>query len=42
MMGMGKNDRQIIQVIFNCMESDANAWKKAVIDIFQNIEFIRN
>ena len=41
MMGMGKTDRQIIQVIFNCMEPAANAWKKAVIDIFQNIEFIR-
>ena len=41
MMGMGKTDRQIIQVIFNCMESDANAWKKAVIDIFENIELIR-
>ena len=41
MMGMGKTDRQIIQVIFNCMEPDANSWKKAVIDIFQNIEFIR-
>ena len=40
-MGMGKTDRQIIQVIFNCMEPAANAWKKAVIDIFQNIEFIR-
>jgi len=41
MMGMGKTDRQIIQVIFNCMESDANAWKKAVIDIFENIELVR-
>lgn len=41
MMGMGKTDRQIIQVIFNCMEPDANAWKKAVIDIFENIELIR-
>ena len=41
MMGMGKNDRQIIQVIFNCREPDANAWKKAVIDIFENIELIR-
>ncbi len=41
MMGMGKTDRQIIQVIFNCMEPDANSWKKAVIDIFQNIELIR-
>ena len=41
MMGMGKTDRQIIQVIFNCMEPDANAWKKALIDIFQNIELIR-
>ena len=27
MMGMGKTDRQIIQVIFNCREPDANAWK---------------
>ena len=41
MMGMGKTDRQIIQVIFNCMEPDANAWKKAVIDIFENIELVR-
>ena len=41
MMGMGKTDRQIIQVIFNCREPDANAWKKAVIDIFENIELIR-
>ena len=41
MMGMGKTDRQIIQVIFNCMEPDANSWKKAVIDIFENIELIR-
>ena len=41
MMGMGKTDKQIIQVIFNCMESDANAWKKAVIDIFENIELVR-
>ena len=41
MMGMGKTDRQIIQVIFNCMEQDANAWKKAVIDIFENIELVR-
>lgn len=41
MMGMGKTDRQIIQVIFNCMELDANSWKKAVIDIFENIELIR-
>ena len=40
-VGMGKTDRQIIQVIFNCMESDANAWKKAVIDIFENIELVR-
>ena len=38
---MGKTDRQIIQVIFNCMEPDANSWKKAVIDIFENIELIR-
>ena len=41
MMGMGKTDRKIIQVIFNCMEPDANAWKKAVIDIFENIELVR-
>ena len=41
MMGMGKTDRQIIQVIFNCREPDANAWKKAVINIFENIELIR-
>ena len=41
MMGMGKTDRQIIQVIFNCMEPDANSWKKAVIDIFENIELVR-
>ena len=41
MMGMGKTDRQIIQVIFNCREPDANAWKKAVIDIFENIELVR-
>ncbi len=41
MMGMGKTDRQIIQVIFNCMEPDANGWKKAVIDIFENIELVR-
>ena len=41
MMGMGKTDRQIIQVIFNCMEPDTNAWKKAVIDIFENIELVR-
>ena len=41
MMGMGKTDRQIIQVIFNCREPDANAWKKAVIDIFENIELTR-
>ena len=41
MMGMGKTDRHIIQVIFNCREPDANAWKKAVIDIFENIELIR-
>ena len=41
MMGMGKTDRQIIQVIFNCREPDANSWKKAVIDIFENIELIR-
>ena len=41
MMGMGKTDRQILQVIFNCREPDANAWKKAVIDIFENIELIR-
>lgn len=41
MMGMGKTDIQIIQVIFNCREPDANAWKKAVIDIFENIELVR-
>lgn len=41
MMGMGKTDRQIIQVIFNCREPDANSWKKAVIDIFENIELTR-
>ena len=41
MMGMGKTDRQIIQVIFNCREPDANSWKKAVIDLFENIELIR-
>lgn len=41
MMGMGKTDRQIIQLIFNCMEPDANSWKKAVIDIFENIELVR-
>ena len=41
MIGMGKADRKIIQTIFNCRESSANTWKKAVTDIFQNIELIR-
>ena len=41
MIGMGKAGRKIIQTIFNCSESSANAWKKAVTDIFQTIEFIR-
>ena len=41
MIGMGKAGRKIIQIIFNCSESSANAWKKAVTDIFQTIELIR-
>ena len=41
MIGMGKAGKKIIQTIFNCSESSANAWKKAVTDIFQNIELIR-
>ena len=41
MIGMGKAGKKIIQTIFNCSESSANAWKKAVTDIFQTIELIR-
>lgn len=40
-VGMGKTDRKIIQLIFNCREHSSNAWKKAATDIFQNIELIR-
>ena len=40
-VGMGKIDRKIIQLIFNCREYSSNAWKKAATDIFQNIELIR-
>lgn len=41
MIGMGRAGKKIIQTIFNCSESSANAWKKAVTDIFQTIELIR-
>ena len=40
-VGMGKTDRKIIQLIFNCREHSSNAWKKAATDIFRNIELIR-
>ena len=40
-VGMGKTDRKIIQLIFNYREHSSNAWKKAATDIFRNIELIR-
>lgn len=40
-VGMGKADKNILQGIFNCRESQAGAWEKAVTDVFQNIRLIR-